>query len=71
MKSMKGGKCCKCKGGRGAWGTSCYDNPKNCCKKTKTVKDMEKMMKTNNQTNKKSNTKKTKKSFMSKLVFWK
>ena len=47
MKSMKGGKCCKCKGGRGAWGTSCYDNPKNCCKKTKTVKDMEKMMKTN------------------------
>jgi len=47
IKSMKGGKCCKCKGGRGAWGTSCYDNPKNCCKKTKTVKDMEKMMKTN------------------------
>ena len=32
---------------------------------------MEKMMKTNNQTNKKSNTKKTKKSFMSKLAFWK
>ena len=32
---------------------------------------MEKMMKTNNKTNKKSNTKKTKKSFMSKLVFWK
>jgi len=39
--------------------------------KTKTVKDMEKMMKTNNQTNKKLNTKKTKKNFMSKLVFWK
>ena len=52
-------------------GPSCYDNPKNGCQKTKTVKDMVKMMKTNNKTNKKSNTKKTKKSFMSKLVFWK
>jgi len=28
---MKGGKCCKCNGGRGAWLTSCYDSPMNCC----------------------------------------
>jgi hypothetical protein len=40
MKNMKGGKCCKCAGGRGKWGTSCYDDPSNCCKKTKTAKDM-------------------------------
>ena len=65
MKSMKGGKCCKCKGGRGAWGTSCYDNPKNCCI-TKN-KNKSKNMKPNTI----SNTKKTKKSFMSKLEFWK
>ena len=32
---------------------------------------MEKMMNTNNKNNKKINTKKSKKSFMSKLVFWK
>ena len=25
--TMKGGRCCKCFGGRGRWGTSCYDNP--------------------------------------------
>ena len=37
MKNMKGGKCCKCAGGRGRWGTSCYDDPSNCCKKTKTA----------------------------------
>ena len=40
MLKMKGGKCCKCAGGRGKWGTSCYDSPENCCKKTKTAKDM-------------------------------
>jgi len=67
MKSMKGGKCCKCKGGRGAWGTSCYDNPKNCCKKTKSITKS----KTNKSNTKNSNTKKTKKSFMNKLIFWK
>jgi len=38
MKNMKGGKCCKCAGGRGRWGTTCYDDPSNCCKKTKTSK---------------------------------
>ncbi len=32
---MKGGKCCKCVGGRGKWGSSCYDDPSNCCKKSK------------------------------------
>lgn len=65
MKSMKGGKCCKCKGGRGAWGTSCYDNPKNCC----TTKNKNKSQTIKNNTI--FNTKKTKKSFMSKLAFWK
>ncbi len=33
-KIMKGGRCCKCYGGRGSYGSSCYDNPDNCCKKT-------------------------------------
>lgn len=32
---MAGKRCCKCYGKgqwrRGAWGTSCYDNPLNCC----------------------------------------
>lgn len=26
-----GARCCKCKGGRGAYGTKCYDNPEFCC----------------------------------------
>jgi hypothetical protein len=32
------GKCCKCYGGRGRWGTSCYDDPANCCRKKKQIK---------------------------------
>ena len=32
---IDGHKCCKCpNGGRGAWPTRCYDDPKFCCKKT-------------------------------------
>lgn len=58
LKSMKGGKCCKCYGGRGAWGTSCYDDPSNCCgKKTKAIRDMDKMM--NNVRNRKEARKKS------------
>ena len=61
-KNMKGGKCA---GGRGKYGTSCYDNPSNCCgKKTKTIKDMLKLKE--NAKKKHNNKKKT-----SKLQFWK
>jgi hypothetical protein len=64
-KNMKGGKCCKCAGGRGRWGTSCYDDPSNCCgKKTKTIKDMLKLKE--NAKKKHNNKKKT-----SKWLFWK
>ena len=33
MHKKGGAKCCKCHGGRGRWGTSCYDSPENCCKR--------------------------------------
>ena len=58
---MKGGfKCCKCVGGRGVWGTKCYDNPKFCCK-NKTKKTSISNKKTKRKTNKtKRKTNKTK-----------
>ena len=60
MLNMKGGKCCKCAGGRGKYGTRCYDDPKYCCgKKTKTIRDMLKM--SNNAKKRYNNRKKSKK----------
>lgn len=45
-KTMKvGGRCCKCKGGRGAYGTKCYDDPSFCCKKSKNSKNSKKSKK--------------------------
>ncbi len=37
MHKKGGAKCCKCHGGRGRWGTSCYDSPENCCKKKRSM----------------------------------
>lgn len=31
--NVRGSKYCKCNGGRGKYGTRCYDDPKFCCKK--------------------------------------
>ncbi len=56
---MKGGKCCKCAGGRGRWGTSCYDDPSNCCKKTKTAKAGVKTSRTHTKKKTKKNSKKS------------
>ncbi len=52
MHKRGGAKCCKCHGGRGRWGTSCYDSPENCCKKRNMTK---------RSTKKRSMTKKNKK----------
>ena len=37
MHKKGGARCCKCHGGRGRWGTSCYDSPENCCKKKRST----------------------------------
>ena len=56
---IDGHKCCKCpNGGRGAWPTRCYDDPKFCCKKTN-----KKTNKKNDKKNKSRSTRKNKSFF--------
>lgn len=63
LKKVKiGGRCCICKGGRGAYGTRCYDEPKYCCKHKKEMK--KKLSKSRK--SKKSNPRKSKRSKSSK-----
>ena len=52
-----GARCCKCNGGRGAYGTKCYDNPEFCC-------GAKKMKKSKNRNNNKPTKKGTLKSFV-------
>lgn len=64
---MKDGiKCCKCQGGRGAYNTPCYDNPKYCCKERKTKKAILKAKLNKKRYNDKKKTKKN-----SSWLFWK
>ena len=58
MHKKGGARCCKCHGGRGRWGTSCYDSPENCCKKKRSTKKNNKSKK-----NKKTKKQKTRKLF--------
>jgi hypothetical protein len=60
---IDGHKCCKCpNGGRGAWPTRCYDDPKFCCKESnKNIK--KKTNKKNSKKSKKLSTRKNKSFF--------
>ncbi len=62
MHKKGGARCCKCHGGRGRWGTSCYDSPENCCKKKRSTKKNNKSKKNKNK-NKKTKKQKTRKLF--------
>jgi len=67
-------KCCKCAGGRGAWGTRCYDNKKYCCTKHRKVIIERKFSKkelNEKERKRKSKSKKEKnKTLISKIKFW-
>ncbi len=60
---IDGHKCCKCpNGGRGAWPSRCYDDPKYCCKDSK-KNNKKKTNKKNSKKNKSRSTRKNKSFF--------